>query len=463
MSATLLEPRTSAPVLDEPKAPSPAPTKPGPERLVSLDAYRGFIMLVMASSGFAFATVNTRIETAVLAVNTVATAGSPAGPFAALAGTFPQRAEAAPASPTWHFLGYQFDHVPWVGCSFWDLIQPSFMFMVGVAIPYSIASRRAKGQKFGWMLFHAVWRSILLILLAVFLSSPMVLGKESAGYKGPTTNWIFVNVLAQIGMGYVFVFLLAGRGWKVQVGALALILVGYTLLFGLWPVGTAMREIRPGAANDYGTPPGWIHDEPEGWFSQWNKNANAAHDIDTRLLNQFPRAERFYWNAGGYHTLNFIPSMATMIFGLMAGELLRGDRKKGQKFLLLALAAAGCLAVGWLMGQWTSPIVKRIWTPSWAVFSSGWTFAMLACFFAVIDVIGLKRWAFPLTVVGMNSIAIYVMSQLLRPWIRRSLETHFGQTWLSGDYGPVVLTTTTLLVLWLFCLWMYRQRIFLRI
>src|SRR5262249_52346122 len=158
--------------------------------------------------------------------------------------------------------------------------------------------------------------------------------------------WIFVNVLAQIGMGYVFVFLLAGRGWKVQLGALALILVGYTLLFGLWPGGTAMREIRPGAANDYGTPPGWIPDRPEGWFSQWNKNANAAHDIDARLLNRFPRAERFYWNAGGYQTLNFIPSMATMIFGLMGGELLRSDRKKGQKFLMLALAAAGCLAVG---------------------------------------------------------------------------------------------------------------------
>lgn len=461
--ATLLEPRTSAPVLDEPKAPAPAPTKPGPERLVSLDAYRGFIMLAMASSAFGFATINNRLETAVLALNTVATAGSPSGPLTALAGMMPQRANEAPASPTWHALAYQFDHVPWVGCAFWDLIQPSFMFMVGVAVPYSIASRRAKGQTFWWMLFHAAWRSLLLILLAVFLSSPMQLGRESAGYKGPTTNWIFVNVLAQIGMGYVFVFLLAGRGWKVQVGALAVILVGYTLFFGLWPVGTMVREIRPGAANDYGTPPGWIHDEPEGWFSKWNKNANAAHDFDVWFLNQFPRAERFYFNAGGYQTLNFVPSLATMIFGLMAGELLRSGRGKGKKFLYLALAAMGCLAVGWLMGQTVCPIVKRIWTPSWAVFSTGWTFAILACFFAVIDVIGWKRWAFPLVVVGMNSIAMYVMSQLLRPWIRRSLETHAGQTWLSGDYGPLWLTLATLLILWLFCYWMYRQRVFLRI
>jgi heparan-alpha-glucosaminide N-acetyltransferase len=395
-------------------------------------------MLTMASSGFAFAKVAADLH------------------------------KKGPGSPVMDFLGHQFDHLPWVGCTFWDMIQPSFMFMVGVALPYSIASRRAKGQTHGWMLFHAVWRSLLLVLLAVFLSSPMQLSKENAGYQGPTTNWIFVNVLAQIGLGYVFVFLLAGRGWKVQLGAIAVILVGYTLLFGLWPVGTAMREIRPGPTTDYGTPPptdsqpGWTHDE-EGWFAQWNKNANAGHDIDVRLLNAFPRAEPFVFNNGGYQTLNFIPSMITMILGLMAGEVLRSERTKEKKFLYLALAGAVCLAVGWFLGLWLCPIVKRIWTPSWAVFSAGWTFTMLACFFGVIDVVGWKRWAFPLTVVGMNSIAMYVMSQLIKGWVRRSLETHAGKTWEMGDYGPIWVSCAVLLVLWLFCYWMYRQRIFLRI
>src|SRR3954454_25158352 len=203
MSATLLQPRPSAPVLDEPSAPAPAPTKPAPERLASLDAYRGFIMLTMASSGFAFAQVAAALH------------------------------KKGEGSAVMDFLGHQFDHLPWVGCTFWDMIQPSFMFMVGVALPYSIASRRAKGQTYEWMIFHAVWRSLLLILLAVFLSSPMTLSKENAGYQGPTTNWVFTNVLAQIGLGYVFVFLLAGRGWKVQSGAILFLVVGYTLLFGL--------------------------------------------------------------------------------------------------------------------------------------------------------------------------------------------------------------------------------------
>src|SRR4051812_13990354 len=263
--ATLLEPRTSAPVFDEPQAPAPAPTKPAPERLVSLDAYRGFIMLAMASAGFAFATVAKTLE------------------------------KKGESTPTWEFLAYQFDHVPWTGCAFWDLIQPSFMFMVGVALPYSIASRRAKGQSYGWMLFHAAWRSLLLVLLAVFLSSPMQLGESVKNYQGTTTNWVFTNVLAQIGLGYVFVFLLAGRGWKVQLGAIAFLVVGYTLLFGLWPVGTAAREIRTGAKTDFGTPPvatannpEWTHDVESGWFAQWNKNANAAHDVDTWFLNLFP-------------------------------------------------------------------------------------------------------------------------------------------------------------------------------
>src|SRR5205823_6438663 len=134
----------------------------------------------------------------------------------------------------------------WVGCSFWDLIQPSFMFMVGVAMPYSYASRAAKGESDTRIYAHAAWRAFLLIALAVFLSSPLVMKTSYQAWGGavgtagrlfpvpaPTTNFVFVNVLAQIGLGYVFVFLLRGRGWKVQLAALAAILVGYTLLFAV--------------------------------------------------------------------------------------------------------------------------------------------------------------------------------------------------------------------------------------
>jgi predicted acyltransferase len=115
------------------------------------------------------------------------------------------------------------------------------------------------------------------------------------------------------------------------------------------------------------------------------------------------------------------------------------------------------------MGLFMCPIVKRIWTPSWAVFSAGWTFAMLAGFYWVIDVRGYRRWTFPLVVVGMNSIAMYCMSMLLKPWVGHSLRTHLGRSWFEGPRGTVALYAATLLVLWLACLWLYRRKIFLRI
>jgi predicted acyltransferase len=393
-----------------------------PERLVSLDAYRGFIMLAMASAGFGIPTVAHELTRRGL------------------------------GSPVWDFLAYQTDHAPCVGCSFWDLIQPSFMFMVGVALPYSHASRLSRGDAPGKMFAHAVWRAVALVLLAVFLSSPAWVTAHApaqgaaVGVAGTllnrhdlATNWVFTNVLAQIGLGYVFVYLLVGRGLRVQLGVIAALFVGYTLFFGLYPVSG------------------------EGWFAHWEKNANAAHAFDVWFLNLFPRPERFYFNEGGYQTLNFVPSLITMILGLMAGELLRGPRQGWDKLRVLVTAGAACLALGWLAGQVVCPLVKRIWTPSWAVYSAGWTFLMLAAFYWVIDLRGRRGWAFPLVVVGMNSIAMYCMSMLMKPWVRERLRTHLGQSLFAGPYGPIVLSAGVLLVLWLVCLWLYRRKIFLRI
>jgi predicted acyltransferase len=453
MAATLTSERrrVATETIQEGKTSPPSP----PPRLVSLDAYRGFIMLVMASGGLGFARILHGLEGSALAASTLGLAGA-SRPLSALANLFPGRTDLFPVSRLWSFLGYQFDHVEWVGCAFWDLIQPSFMFMVGVAAPYSFASRVAKGESYKRMLAHAVWRSALLILLAVFLSSPLRLPRGVPEPLGPNVNWAFTNVLGQIGLGYVFVFLLVGRGWRVQLGVIAAILAGYTLLFGLFPLPEPGFDYR-----QVGVPAGWRH--LTGWFAHWDKNTNAAHSFDVWFLNLFPRAEPFRFEPGGYQTLNFVPSLATMLLGLLAGEMLRTSRRPAAKFALLAAAAVVCLAVGWLMGMFVCPIVKRIWTPSWAVFSAGWTFAILAGFFGLIDVLGWKRWSFPLVVVGMNSIAMYCMSQLLKPWIGRSLRTWGGRYWFEGPYGPAVYSAAILLVLWLFCLWLYRRKVFLRI
>lgn len=398
-----------------------------PARLLSLDAYRGAIMLFMASGGLAI----------------------------------PAVAKHFPDSPVWRTLAFNTDHVQWVGCSLWDLIQPSFMFMVGVAMPYSIASRRAKGDSERKIVAHVLYRAAFLVLLAIFLTSNW----------SKQTDFVFTNVLAQIGLGYAFLYLLLGREIRVQLAVLAGILIGYWLLFFLWPLPSSDQ-----AAHAVGSPDDW--QTLPGWFAHWNKNTNAAAAFDVWFLNLFPRAEPFVFNKGGYQTLNFVPSVGTMILGLMAGEMLRTTRSKSYKLAWLLAVGTLCLALGWLAGEYLCPLVKRIWTPSWVLFSAGWSYAMLAGFFWLIDIQSWRRWAFPLIVVGTNSIAMYCMSQLMKGWIRSSLQIHLGPfalpilrgmplsvdpLWLNNTFGPITQSAAVLLVLWLICLWMYRRGLFLRI
>lgn len=396
------------------------------ERLLSLDAYRGFIMLAMVSSGFA---------------------------FASLAKKFPD-------SQTWQFLGFQFDHVTWGGWAFWDLIQPSFMFMVGVAIPFSHASRLAKGDSRAKIAWHVILRSIILILLGIFLSSNW----------SKRTDFTFVNVLTQIGLGYTFVYLLHGRGLLVQLLAVAAILGGYWYFFYQYPA--------PPPDFDYAAVkfPSDKFQPYTGLFAHWNPSNNAAAAFDRWFLNLFPRqdSERFVFNSGGYQTLNFVPSMATMIFGLMAGEMLkRTERSAVTKLVWLLAAAMALTALGWWLDKNYCPSVKRIWTPSWALFSTGLTFAILAGFFTIIDVMHLRGWSLPLAVVGMNSIAVYCMAQLLGPWVRETIQRHIGPqffqgTWFNHEifpayYAPMAEKVTFLIIVWLVAAWMYRQRLFVRI
>jgi predicted acyltransferase len=389
---------------------SAGPSKP--ERLMSLDAYRGFIMLVMASGGLGFVQVAKQFS----------------------------------GDPFWQILGHQFDHVLWRGCTFWDLIQPSFIFMVGVAMPYSFASRRAKGHSAWRNLGHVLWRSFVLIALAIFLSS----NNES------NTRFIFTNVLAQIGLGYSFVYLFLGRGLRAQLSGICAILFLYWLATVLYPL--------PGPDFDYASV--GVRSDAEvlpGFFGHWTKNTNLAAAFDSWFLNLFPPRGTFTFNSGGYQTLNFIPSMATMLFGLMAGEWLRSDRPARLKLRWLLAGGAICLVLGFMLSLTVCPSIKRLWTPSWAIFSAGWAFYMLAAFYWIIDFEGHKRWAFPLVVVGMNSIAMYCMSQLMKPWVHQTLATHFGKEVFTGTYGPIWESLGTLAVFWLFCWWLYRRQFFIRI
>jgi len=388
-----------------------------PARLTSMDAYRGFVMFLMMAE--------------VLHVGRVA--------------------EAYPDSAFWKFLDFHTSHVEWVGCSLHDMIQPSFSFLVGVALPFSIASRAAKGQSAVAMTGHALWRSLILILLGVFLRS---VGR-------PQTNWTFEDTLTQIGLGYPFLFLLGFRSARVQWAALGVILVGYWAAWALYPL--------PGPTFDYakvGVPPDWTH-HASGFAAHWNKNSNLGSAFDQWFLNVFPRAKEFVANGGGYLTLSFIPTLGTMLLGLIAGNWLKSDLPHKTKLKRLLLSSAVCLALGTalhLLG--VCPLVKRIWTPTWTLFSGGLCFLFMAGFYAVIDARGWKAWSFPLVVIGMNSIAAYCIAHLWDGFITSSFKTHLGPDFfkLFGDtFAPMMQGAAVLLVFWLILFWMYRRKLFLKI
>ena len=147
-------------------------------------------------------------------------------------------------------------------------------------------------------------------------------------------------------------------------------------------------------------------------------------------MNLFPRQRIFTNNGGGYSTLNFIPTLGTMILGLLAGGVLRSDRSPLQKVRWLAGAGLIGLAGGWLPGAaGICPVVKKIWTPSWVLFSGGWCFLILAGFYLVMDVWNRRAWAFFLVVVGMNSIAAYLIAHWFVSFIKNALPRHLGDSW----------------------------------
>ena len=156
-----------------------------------------------------------------------------------------------------------------------------------------------------------------------------------------------------------------------------------------------------------------------------------------------------------------------MIFGLMAGELLRSSRTQREKLRLLGMAGFLGILVGSLLSLFgLCPIVKRIWSPSWALYSTGICGLILAALYLVIDVKGYRRWAFPFVVVGLNSIFVYCLAQLLKPWTGRQLQTHLGENAfnvLGENWQPFLQYNLIGLCFWLVCYAMYRQRIFLRI
>ena len=387
-------------------------------RVASVDVYRGFVMLLMMAEILSFSSVS----------------------------------ETLPGNSFWSFMDRQQSHVEWTWLVLHDMIQPSFTFLVGVVLPFSLESRRNKGASFGSLISHTITRSFILIFLGIFLRS----------MYASQTNFTFEDTLTQIGLGYTFLVLIGFSSQRVQIISLILILVGYWLAFALYPL--------PGSDFDYataGVTADWEHNLT-GFAAHWNKNTNFAWEFDKWFLNLFPRKTPFTNNGGGYSTLSFIPTLGTMVLGLLAGNQLHSTKTSKEKLnffikigILLLLAGVVLHITG------INPIIKRIWTPAWTIFSGGICFLMLALFYGIVDVAGKKKWSYFLMVVGANSIAAYVMADAgFRSLIRKSLFIHFGKNFdkiLGDPYATLVSGTITLFILWLILNWMYKKKIFIKI
>ena len=358
---------------------------------------------------------------------------------------------AFPDSRFWAFVAFNTEHVPWQGCSLHDLIQPAFSLLVGAALPFSIAARQGRGQRRGVMLAHAVWRSVALIGLGIILRS----------LDRSRTYWTFEDTLTQIGLGYTFLFLLAFTSLRTQVITFVAILVAFWTAFVLYPL--------PGPDFNYpavGVPADWPH-LYTGFLAHFNKNSNLSWAFDVWFLNLFPRESPFLFNEGGWSTLSFIPTLATMMLGMWSGEWLKTSRSLNEKFRGLALSGVALTLAGLIL-QWVhlNPIIKRIWTSSYTLYSGGLILLILAGLFFVTEIKGWRRWAFPLLVIGSNSIAIYVMSWTIEHFISSALIRHFGTApflLLGPAFEPVLRGIGVLIVFWLILYWMYRRKIFLRI
>lgn len=360
----------------------------GSGRIVSIDALRGFDMFWITGGG-AIA--------------------------AAMLGLFD--------GPLANTLLGQIEHSQWNGFTFWDLIFPLFMFIVGVSLPFAISRRLERGDDRSGLYKHILRRFVTLMLLGFIYNGLLDFNLAQMRWAG---------VLQRISLGYLFAALILMntrvRGQAIWTGA---ILVVYWALMTFVPV--------PGHGAGVLT--------PEGNLAAW---------LDTLFLpGQF--CNGIFDNEG---ILSTLPSISTTLMGVLAGHWLRSAAAPGTKAARLALSGVACLALALIWNPFF-PINKLIWTSSYVLFAGGWSLLFLALFYWIIDVRGWQKWAFPFIVIGLNPITIYVAQTLFDFSIIANIFIHgfIGQT---GALQPLIQALSVFAVKWLLLYFLYSRKIFLK-
>ena len=330
--------------------------------------------------------------------------------------------------PVTAFIGIQLKHVKWLGFHFEDLIMPLFIFIVGVAVPFSISNRLKRGQSRARIYLHIVKRTAVLYFLGVLL------GSGGLHFNWPEMDW--VGVLHRIAVCYFFAaFLLMHTKWQTQAIVTAALLLLYWAALTLVPV--------PGHG------PGVI--TPEGCLPAY---------IDQQFLPG-KISEAFYGYGDSNGILPTLVSISTALLGALTGHWLRSNRPGNHKVTGLALAGLICLSVGYAWGQ-VFPVIRLLWTSSMVLFAAGLSLLLLTLFYWLIDVRGYKKWAFGFVVIGMNAIAVYVAT---RVFVAHRIGRVFvgGLSKWCGEWNGFINAVAGVTVIWLVLWWMYRRKLFIKI
>lgn len=319
------------------------------------------------------------------------------------------------------FIGTQVHHHPWNGLHFWDLIQPFFMFIVGVSMPFSFTKRWNRGDSWKTTLYHVLNRSFWLLFFgwALYCIAP---GK---------IEYRFTNVLVQLSVTYTIAFLVMRKAVKWQLLlSFAMILLSF-LLYQFWPV--------------------------EGFNQPYVADHNFGAWFDQNIFGQL--------NGGHWVSVNAIPTTAHTIWGVIAGMILMNEWPQSRKIKTLLVAGAIGVVVGLALDP-VVPIIKRICTPSFVIASGGWAMIALALSYWIIDGLKVSKGVRFFAVVGMNPLFIYLFSHIGGAALVSKIYKPFVPLFFSwgGDLAiDIVVSSLTWFTLWYICYWLYKQKIFIRI
>jgi predicted acyltransferase len=317
----------------------------------------------------------------------------------------------------------QFHHVPWEGLHFEDLIWPLFMFIVGVSIPLSIEKRKTMNSSKRLIYFHVIRRVLILFFLGMVLQGGLL--KWDFSQLHP-----FYSVLHGIAAGYLIaVVVVIELKPKMQLAIIPFFLLLYWILLELVPI----PEIGAGVLT------------PDGNLAIW---------IDRMVQGKFHFGENTWF-------LSYMGFASSVLLGVFASHILMSTYTEGKKVMMLSLAGIACITSG-LLWSLVFPIIKLLWTSSFVLVSGGFSFLMLALFYYIIEVKGLKRWTLFFRVIGMNSIVVYVATSLIS---FRQIGNIFVGSLLPRiePWDEFVSAAFAVTIVWLILYWMYRTKTFVKL